>query len=229
MRVAIVSDIHGNLLALEAVLEDIAKRGVDEIWCGGDIAWAGPRARECVALVRDAGWPAVRGNTDVWVAGDPQTIEDPERRAEMARLAEAHELTEEEVLWLVGLPLGHSGEGSLLLVHGTPVSPFDGPEPDAPAAAFDPFKGQADIVVYGHVHRAFTRRLVDGTIVCNPGSVGRSKDGSAATYLLVERVGSEWVLRPRAVSYDVDSAIAEARRRRDLVGDAFLEHFGLGS
>lgn len=226
MRIAILSDIHGNLPALEAVTQDMDGQSPDKIWCGGDIAWGGLWAAGCVAHVREAGWTTVRGNTDVWVTGDPQTVEAPEERREIESLAAAHELAQEDALWLLNLPLGHSGPGSLLLVHGTPESPFDAPMPDAAPGDFQPYEGHAGVVVYGHVHRAFVRRLAGGTIVCNTGSVGAPMDGDTASYLLVDQVGPDLVLRHRRVAYDRDGAIQEARRAGGPVADRFLQGLG---
>ena len=226
MRIAILSDIHGNLPALEAVTQDIDGQSPDEVWCGGDVAWAGPWAAECIARVREAGWPSVRGNTDVWVTGDPQTVESPEARRETETLAAAHGLSDEDARWLLNLPLGHSGPGSLLLVHGTPESPFDAPMPDAPPAEFQPYEGHAGVVVYGHVHRAFLRRLAEGTIVCNTGSVGLPMDGDTASYLLVDQLGPDLTLRHRRVTYDREGAVQEARRLGGPVAERFLEGLG---
>jgi putative phosphoesterase len=226
LRIAVISDIHGNVVALEAVLADIEKQNVDEIWCGGDIAWGGPRPRECIARVREAGWPTVRGNTDVWVTGDPQTVSQPGDRRLLSQIAAAHEISDDDAQWLINLPHGHAGPGSILLVHGTPTTPFDGPMPDAPAAEFLPYEGQANIVVYGHIHRAFVRRLADGTIVCNTGSVGLPMDGDTASYLLVDQVGPDWTLRHRRVAFDRETVIAQARATNELVRDMFFESFG---
>jgi putative phosphoesterase len=225
VRVAVISDIHGNLLALDAVMSDIDAQGVDEIWCGGDIAWGGPWPNECIARVREAGWTAVKGNTDVWVTGDPQTFTAEEDRLEVKRLAAAHGIGDDDANWLLNLPLGHAGAGSILLVHGTPESPFAAPMPDAPAAEFVPFEGRANIVLYGHVHRAFVRRLADGTLVCNTGSVGMPMDGPTASYLQVDQDGPHWTLRHRRVVFDRAAVIAEAQRMNEELRDWFLEHF----
>src|SRR5580658_1641122 len=64
MRFAVVSDIHGNLTALEAVIEDIAGRGVDRVAHGGDLVLMGPRPTEVIDRIRELGWPGVVGNTD---------------------------------------------------------------------------------------------------------------------------------------------------------------------
>jgi predicted phosphodiesterase len=224
LRVAVLSDIHGNLLALDAVMTDIESQAPDETWCGGDVAWGGPWAAECIARVRDAGWPTVRGNTDVWITGDPQTVEGDAARREVEQVAEAHGLSKDDVAWLLSLPVGHTGPGSILLVHGTPQSPFEAPMPDSPAAEFTPYLGEAAIVVYGHVHRAFVRRLSDGTIVCNPGSVGFPEDDRTASYLLIDLEGPEWVLRIRRVAFDRRGGLAQARAVGGPIADIFHDH-----
>ncbi len=222
MKVAIISDIHGNLVALDAVLADVAQQSPDEIWCGGDVAWSGPWPVECIERVRREGWPTVRGNTDVWITGDPQTVTDEDERQALRDFATAHAISPDDAEWLVNLPVGHSGPGSVLLVHGTPESPFRAPFPDSPTQDFDPYLGQASIVVYGHVHMAFTRRLRDGTIVCNTGSVGMPMDGDTASYLLVDRSGPDLTVRHRRVQFDRDAAIARGRELGGPIGERFL-------
>lgn len=213
-------------MALDAVMTDIDEHDVDEVWCGGDIAWGGPWPSECIARVRDAGWPTVRGNTDVWVTGDPQTYTNEEERLEQKQLAAAHGITEADATWLLNLPLGHSGAGSILLVHGTPESPFVGPMPEAPAAEFVPYEGRANVVLYGHVHHAFVRRLADHTVVCNTGSVGLPLDGPTACYLLVDQNGSDWTLRHRRVQFDRRAVIAQAQRMDEGLRNWWLTRFG---
>lgn len=223
MRIAVLSDIHGNLPALEAVLADVERQSPDQIWCAGDIAFFGPWAAECIALVREAGWTTVRGNTDVWITGDPQTVDDPEKRRRFHAVAEAHAIGGDDAAWLLQLPLGHSGPGSTLMVHGTPVSPFEAPLPDAPAAEFAPYAGRAAIVIYGHVHRAFSRRISDGTIVCNPGSVGLPFDGETASYLLLHREGPEVAWKHLRVPFDREHTLKEARRAGGAIEREFVQ------
>ena len=227
MRVAIVSDIHGNLMALDAVVADIERQGVDEVWCGGDIGWAGPWASDCIARVREYGWPTVRGNADVWITGDPQTVTDPERRANFEEIARQHAISEDHARWLLGLPLGHSGPGSLLMVHGTPESPFDAPGPDSPSATFESFEGKASLIVFGHVHRAFSKRLRDGTLVVNSGSVGLPLDGDTACYLIVENSGPDITMVHRRVPFDRRACLAQAKVMGGPASELFvslLEH-----
>ncbi|HET7482149.1 MAG TPA: metallophosphoesterase family protein [Actinomycetota bacterium] len=228
MRIAIVSDIHGNLLALDAVMSDLEKQSPDEIWCGGDLAWAGPWGSECIARVREAGWTTVRGNTDVWITGDPQTIDDPDRRAVFEDIARWHAISEDDARWLLSLPIGHSGTGSILLVHGTPESPFRAPQPEAPAAEFSPYESHAGLVVYAHVHKAFVRRLADQTIVCNTGSVGLPMDGPTASYLLIDQNGPDLLLQHRRIEFDRRGAEAQARHLGGPAADEFRQLLAMG-
>jgi predicted phosphodiesterase len=224
LRIAIVSDIHGNLLALDAVMTDLERYSPDEVWCGGDVGWGGPWASECIARVREAGWPTVRGNTDIWIAGDPQGLESEEQRAELKEVAAAHNISKDDADWLINRPLGHQGPGSVLLVHATPRSPFEAPLPWDPASAFRDYEDQASVVVYGHVHHSFVRRLSDGTIVANAGSVGLPLDGLTACYMLIDQQGGEWCIRHRRVPFDRRAGLAQARTMGGPVGERFLKY-----
>jgi predicted phosphodiesterase len=226
MRIAVVSDIHGNLLALDAVMTDLESFAPDQVWCAGDLGFAGPWASECIARVREAGWTTVKGNTDVWITGDPQNVTDESQREKFRSLAAAHAISQEDAQWLLNLPLGHSGPGSMLMVHGTPESPFVAPFPQDGPAEFSVYEGRAGLVIYGHVHVAFTRRLADGTVVCNTGSVGLPADGETASYLLVDQDGPNWTLRHRRVTYDRRGAIAQARVLGDPIKSQFLTFLG---
>ena len=228
MRIAILSDIHGNLLALDAVMQDVEKMAPDEVWCGGDLGWLGPWASECIARVRDAGWHTVKGNTDVWITGDPQTIEDPAKRKNFEDIAASHAISPDDARWLLNLPLGHSGPGSMLLVHGTPRSPFEGAEPTASSAHFAAYEGSAGLIVFGHVHKAFTRRLADQTIVCNTGAVGLPMDGPFASYLLVDQHGADWTLTHRRVEFDRRGALAQSKHQGGPESESFIAFLELG-
>lgn len=223
MRIAVVSDIHGNLMALDAVMTDLEKQAPDVVWCGGDLGWGGPWASECIARVREAGWTTVKGNTDVWIAGDPQTITDPEDRRLHQELAAIHDISDDDAAWLTQLPLGYTPAGSVLLVHGTPQSPFEAPMPDAPPSEFAPYEDQAQVVVFGHVHHAYSRRLAGGTIVVNAGSVGMPQDGPTACYLIIDRSGPEITWRHRRVEFDRRAVIAQAKREPEPLRTRILE------
>lgn len=209
-------------MALDAVVSDIERQGVDQVWCGGDLGWGGPWASECIARVREYGWPTVRGNADVWITGDPQTIMDPKKRASFEEIAGQHNISEDDARWLASLPIGHSGPGSLLLVHGTPSSPFDAPDADSPAASFEPFEDQAGVTIFGHVHKAFVRRLRNGTLVVNAGSVGLPLDGPTACYLILDSTGPELTLIHRRVAFDRRAGIAQAKVMGGPAAELFL-------
>ena len=223
MRIAVVSDIHGNLMALDAVMTDLEKQAPDEVWCGGDLGWGGPWASECIARVREAGWITVKGNTDIWIAGDPQTITEPANRELHQELAGIHNVSDDDAAWLTNLPLGYTPAGSILLVHGTPQSPFVAPLPDAPAAEFTPYEDAAQMVVFGHVHHAYSRRLAGGTLVVNAGSVGMPQDGPTACYLIIDRAGPEITYRHRRVEFDRRAVIAQAKRTPEPLRSRILE------
>ena len=204
-------------------MQDLERTAPDEVWCGGDLGWLGPWAGECIARVREAGWTTVKGNTDVWITGDPQTIEDPDQRKTFEDIAASHAISEDDARWLLNLPLGHSGAGSMLLVHGTPQSPFEAPDPDDSPAAFAPYEAQAALVVYAHVHKAFIRRLADQSIVCNTGAVGLPMDGPFASYLIVDQHGPDFTLTHRRVEFDRRGALAQSKHQGGPEAGLFME------
>jgi len=213
MRMAIVSDIHGNITALEAVLADLRETSPDLILHGGDLVQGGSNSPAVVDRIRELGWPGVMGNTDelLWrpasleefAAQSPQLATLWAAIGEMARV-EREALGEERLGWLSSLPLAHR-EDSLALVHAGPSSAWRAPAPEASDAELDAVYGPLTrpVVVYGHVHRSFVRRL-PGRIVANTGSVSLSYDGDPrAAYLLLD--DSEPSIR--RVSYEVEREV----------------------
>src|SRR5438105_10021447 len=187
MRLAIVSDIHGNLTALEAVIEDLARRDVDCVAHGGDLALAGCRGAEVIDRVRELGWPGIVGNTDelLW---RPEEHETQARRAPKLRPllrmlfdeyapASRSALGEERVAWLRQLPPEYRSDG-VAVVHASPGDLWRAPLPDGQdaelAATYSPLDAQT--VVYAHIHRPYVRKL-DRFTVANSGSVGNPFDG----------------------------------------------------
>lgn len=218
MRIAIVSDIHGNLTALEAVVADLRRRAPDLILHGGDLAASGPRPAEIVDRIRELGWPGVCGNTDemLW---DAAPLTDLERRhpqqlglwrvvAEIA--ARTREwLGEERIDWLRSLPR-EVRRGPVALVHASPGDLWVAPMPEASDAELEATYGPlaAPIVVYGHVHRPFVRR-VGARIVANTGSVSLSYDADPrASYLLIDDLDAS----VQRVEYDVEREAASLLR-----------------
>jgi predicted phosphodiesterase len=210
MRIAIVSDIHGNRTAFEAVLADLRRTAPDLILHGGDLADSGSSPAEIVDRIRDLGWPGVVGNTDEMLFR-PESLQEFASASpawkpvfdaveEMA-VATRAALGEERLAWLRGLPRIQV-HGPMALVHASPATLWRAPAPEVSDADLDSVYrplGQP-IAVYGHIHRSFIREL-SGLTVANTGSVSLSYDGDRrAAYLLLDELTPEI----RRVEYDVD-------------------------
>ncbi len=218
MRVAIVSDVHGNLTAFDAVLADLERRAPDLVLHGGDLALMGAQPAEVIDRVRELGWPGVMGNTDEVLWRPQEQRRQQERAPKLAPLlsvifreyapATLELLGEERVAWLQRLP-GRLRRERLVLVHASPGDLWRAPSPDAEDAELSATYGSLDAAtaVYGHIHRPYARALGRLT-VANSGSVGMPWDGDPrASYLLVED-GEPQVIR---VPYDVEREAALLR------------------
>jgi putative phosphoesterase len=219
MRIAIVSDIHGNRTAFEAVLADLREAAPDLTLHGGDLALGGAGPAEIVDQIRDLGWRGVLGNVDEMLP-KPETFAEfasrsPEREGYWKRVEETAAATREilgteRMAWLGSLPLVVRHE-RLALVHASPETTWHSPEADASGAEFESVYNSlgAPTVVYGHIHKPFVRRIAEMT-VANAGSVSLSFDGNwRAAYLLIDDDRPEI----RRVEYDLDremKAIAQS-------------------
>lgn len=172
MRLAFVSDIHGNLPALTAVLDDIEGRGADEVICLGDIVDLGPQSPEVIALLRERGIPCIEGNHDgLDEQPDVPVLRDIE-------VFTADQLTPEDRQWLDGLPFSVRRESQgvrILGVHGSPRRTTQGMRPEMGEVALGRLlEGtEADVVVCGHTHVPLVWR-VGRVLVVNVGSVGQA-------------------------------------------------------
>lgn len=217
-RVALISDIHGNAVALEAVLADIARRRVDEVVCLGDVAAGGPQPREALERLRALGCAVVRGNADEWLLGRLPPEEDEEGRrlranVEWARrqLGDADVAYVESFVPTVERELGESRR--LLCFHGSPRANSDRllatTQEEELARLFA--DATADVLAGGHTHRQLARQLERGLLV-NPGSVGLPLHVSADAGSLP--AGQPRL--PRFAEYalvETDAAIAVVLRR----------------
>lgn len=214
MRIAILSDIHGNRTAFEAVLSDLRQTSPDLILHGGDLVGSGSSSAEIVDRIRDLGWQGVAGNTDE-ILSDPETFEEfagqrPEMEALWAAIRETAAvergtLGDNRIAWLRSLPKEQILD-NLALVHASPKSAWTSPVADAGNDELEAIYGPLGrpVVVYGHIHRPFIRR-VGPVLVINTGSVSLSYDGDRrAAYLLLN--GSSPTIR--RVEYDVEAEIA---------------------
>ena len=218
MRVAIVSDLHGNRRAFEAVLDDLQQVAPDVILHGGDLAAGGAHPADIIDQVRSLGWPGVRGNTDEMLWSPESLAEYAAANPKIERLLAMVQETipptlasigEERLRWLEGLPAMHSQEG-FSLVHASPNDLWRAPMANASDEEMQTTYASlgAPIVVYGHIHCPYVRRL-DRMTVVNTGSVSQSYDGDRrASYLLMD--GESIAIR--RVEYDVESEARELSR-----------------
>jgi putative phosphoesterase len=198
MKVAIVADVHGNLVALETVLADLEETRPDLVVHGGDLAFNGPRPAECVDRIRELGWPGVIGNMD-------RALDTHRQHARVGWAAER--IGSGRNAWLQALPMEWRHEDQVALVHAVPGDLWRAVPPETDDAELRSTYGPlgARLAVYCHIHRPYVRPIGDLTIA-NTGSVGLPFDGDPrASYLLVEDGRPEI----RRLAYDVERAVAE--------------------
>jgi predicted phosphodiesterase len=224
MRVAALYDIHGNLPALEAVLDECGRCAVQEIVVGGDVL-PGPMPRESLDLLRRCEIPVhfIRGNGDRVVlvrmrGGDSAEVPDAFREAIRWNAEQLHADDEAFVAsWPATIGIRVPSLGDVLFCHATPDSDtriFTGRTPDA--ALLPVFDGLgASIVVCGHTHMQFDR-MIGGTRVVNAGSVGMPFGETGAYWLLL---GSDLDLR--RTTYDLAGAATRIRATRYPQAEAF--------
>lgn len=240
MRLAVITDIHGNAAALEAVLADIAARGADAVLCLGDIASGAGWPRETVEMLQDRGIPCIRGNHDRWISEHG-----PDRMGMQDRIA--HEgLTASQRDWLMALPETLEPAPGVLAVHGTPTSDVQNLIEEVVAERLRPApmavlrerlggRGMAArVVLCGHSHRTGMVQVPDGPLVVNPGSLGlpgfrisrepahRQEAGTPhARYAMVDVSRAQVGVELLAIGYDWDRA---ARRAEEHGANAAWPH-----
>ena len=218
MRIAIVSDIHGNRTAFEAVLADLKQTAPDLVLHGGDLADAGSSPAEIVDSIRGLGWQGVVGNTDEMLFR-PESLEEfasqssasPSLWATVRNMAAATRamLGEDRIAWLRQLPRVKI-QAPIALVHASPESAWRAPAPEASDAELESAYSSlaAPVVAYGHIHRPYIRRTSGPNsgerVIINTGSVSLSYDGDPrASYLLLDGVTP----MIRRVEYDLEKEV----------------------
>jgi len=205
VTVALLSDVHANLIALEAVLADLP--AVDAIWVMGDTVGYGPDPADTLALLRERGAWLVAGNHDRAVAtGEGLELFNPAARA--AAIAHREWLGAEDRDVLAAMPLTVEPAAGYTICHGSPRDPLWEYVFDARAASFAMTDLATARCCVGHTHVPATFRTGDGRVMINPGSVGQPRDGDPrASYALLDPLTAD--VRVRRVDYD----IAETQRR----------------
>ena len=205
MEVGLISDIHGNVVALEAVLEDMPD--VDALVCAGDVVGYNPWHAQCVEELRDRSVPTVMGNHDRAVVSGSHFRFNSMAEAGVSHARET--LDDQHLEWLAALPdVRREFDERVKLVHSHPTERGRYTFPEA----FGPhLLGDEDVLVLGHTHVQHHERYDEGVVV-NPGSVGQPRDGDPRAAYAVVDLDDLTVTAHRTV-YDVDSvrrAVEEA-------------------
>jgi putative phosphoesterase len=209
MRVAIVSDVHGNLVGLDACLADLAQQGgADIVVAAGDLCMDGPRPKKVLQRLNEIGAQCLRGNTDRFLA-DPENAHGEWTDADRKQAVwQREQLGDKWLAWLSQLPfsLRFGAPGNeLLVVHANPVSDDEHVWPDADEETLERLIGaeSAPTIAFGHLHLPYVRTW-RGKLLVNVSSAGLPKDGDArAGYaILTEREGG-WEVKHRRVPFDV--------------------------
>jgi putative phosphoesterase len=228
-RVAVVTDIHANLAALDAALDAIRREGVEAVCCGGDLVGYGPRPNEVCSLIEERGIPTIYGNYDWAIARDEEDCRCAyvtEHDREIGQLSVDWTLANTDARskdFMRALPFDlrfELGGKRVRLVHGSPRKVNEYLFEDKPAKTFERIAAGADcdILVFGHTHKPWVREY-GGVLFVNCGSVGKPKDGDprGAFALLAADNGDVRVDIPR-VEYSA-AQVAREMRREGLPGE----------
>lgn len=221
-RIAIISDIHGNIPALKSVLQDIQEKHIQRIICLGDLVGKGPDSELVIDLIREECEIVIKGNWDDFITKDTEfeTLKWHQKN-----------LTNDHCLFLESLPFSHEFYMSgkfIRLFHASPhsvytrIQPWDSVEKrlsmfeDTEHTGFN--KNTPDIVGYGDVHQAFIQHLLGKTLF-NVGSVGNPLDLTTASYTILEgeyqsQVESSMSIQCVRVPYDIELAIHIAKDKK---------------
>ncbi len=211
MKVAVVTDIHGNRQAFHAVLRDLKQVAPDLIVHGGDLVFGGAHPSEIIDEIRTLGWHGVLGNTDeaLWTQGrmTQMAVAHPKLGPLLERLREmvgpmCARIGDERLAWLKTHPTTYMSEG-FAVVHASPKDLWRAPMANASDDEIRKTFAELDVptVIYGHIHVSYVRQL-PGLTVANAGSVSQSYDGDRrAAYAVTD--GRKVSIR--RVEYDVES------------------------
>lgn len=226
MRYAIISDIHGNLHALQAVVQEIERASVDRYFCLGDVVGYGAYPNECIQLIRDMGFQTVAGNHD-YAALDKISIEHFNKVAKLSTLWTREVLTKECLEFLVGLGLVNEC-GPISLVHGSLYSPelFDYVQSAYEASlSLSRTPGKVCFIGHSHIPVSFVQDPYvtytieneitvpeSGKVLVNVGSVGQPRDQNprASFAIYDDEAEKVWIHR---IPYDIEAAIEGIRER----------------
>jgi len=201
--IGLISDIHGNAVALRAVLAKLDVMGAEEVLCLGDVAGYGPQINECCDLLTERGIRTLMGNHDYYLAFDQ-----PCPRSHTANLCLDYQratITPAHKAWLGGNPSHFDGYPGVRFVHGGWRDPVDEYLYQLRASYFSELDGE--LFVSGHTHVQGLWSVGEKTY-CNPGSVGQPRDGDARAAFAVLQDGAVELFR---TPYDIDEMAKVSR------------------
>ena len=230
MKIAVISDIHGNIFALDSVLEDIEEQGVEKIFCLGDVVMAGPEPQKTYEKIKELSkqdnFEIIQGNTDSYVATRDFSVSDNIKKNNLvmgkACEADMRELSDDCFEFLKNLPVQKEikiGNLKILLVHGSPRSNVENIFPGLPVEKVEEMiKGtDADIIFCGHTHQPCGYQTNTKQTVVNAGSVGRPlSENPKACYAILEIIDAEkkeFVVSHELVDYDRKTASETIKKR----------------
>jgi putative phosphoesterase len=216
-RVAVITDIHGNLAALDASLKAIEAIGVDGVYCGGDLVGYGPDPNQVCRLIEDRAIPTLYGNYDYAIGRGLSdcgcayvTAHDRELGARSVAWTLAHTDARSRE-FMRGLPFDlrfELGSQRVRLVHGSPRKVNEYLFEDKPARLYERLAGiaECDVLVFGHTHKPWIHEY-GGVLFVNCGSVGKPKDGDPRAGFAVLEVGADGLVRAsiERVPYDAEA------------------------
>ncbi|MBV9689928.1 MAG: metallophosphoesterase family protein [Ktedonobacteraceae bacterium] len=217
MRIAVLADIHGNLLALEAVLQDLAQQPyIDLTVVAGDLCLNGPRPKEVLELVQALDCPVVCGNTDVEIVSEA-----PEKSAKKQSVVAwtREQIGSKGIDYLASLPFSHLAthpdRTDVLVVHANPLNLEDHIAPDAPDSLLEHLLGglesSSGALAFGHLHIAYQRRWRHLLLV-DAGSCGMPRDQDLrAAYAILTWRDHTWQAEHRRVEYDVNEVVKQLK------------------
>ncbi|MGA8923988.1 MAG: metallophosphoesterase [Candidatus Dormiibacterota bacterium] len=231
MRIAFISDPHGDLVALDKVIADLdGAEPVDEVLVGGDLAQGGAQPSEVVDEIRGRGWSSVRGNGDDLLVriADGLSAREALRESEAAHgvlpdAVAAHaewsvsRLGSERIEYLRSLPMrlerGPFAFGTVVLVHATPWSTEDVvlPDADEEIAKRMVLEGHGRLLVYGHIHTPYQRR-VGSAVLLSVGAVSGSNDADARPAYTIVNLNSAISVEVRRVDWPIEERLAAYSR-----------------
>lgn len=217
MRIAFISDIHGNATALEEVLKNINQKKVDQVFVLGDICFRGPEPKRSLELVQRLNTKVIKGNADEWVIRGIKEGEVPASVIEIMskeRDWTFSRLIEGDIEYLRNLPLKlklNVGRFKVHAFHATPESLFEVVTPNESDQFLEEklMGTEADIFIYAHIHKPYIR-FINGKCLINIGSVGLPFDGvTLSSYAILDIDDNSFQTSIVRVPYNIDRVIQQ--------------------